>query len=87
MWYSVQLLEDKKTNAYFYTLEKAANNSYYPEKSTRELALEWWKDLSIERKNYFIGYQLFQFIDILSLTGKEIEEIWKKNATRKVLSC
>ncbi len=70
--------EDKKTNAYFYTLEKATSNTYYPEKSTREQALEWWNNLTWNTQ-VKVGYdQGYGHIEVHNLDEKQIEEIWNK---------
>lgn len=45
----------------------------FPQKSTRELALEWWRSLSLQKQLSF-----YKERDIQSLTGREIEEIWRK---------
>lgn len=78
--------EDNRTNAYFHSLEKAANNTYYPEKSTRELALEWWNNLKDHQLKQSLaddltltsGQRAYQ-----SLTDKEIEEIWRNELCLK----
>lgn len=54
--------------------------------STREQAIAWWKQLTDGRRNYFIGYHLFQFRDQDSLTGREIEEIWMKETQNNIVN-
>ena len=59
----------------------SCGHSWIPEKSTRELALEWWNSL----KNHKLKQSLADDLTLTSgekayqsLTGREIEEIWKK---------
>lgn len=47
-------------------------------KSTRELALKWWSSLKYPtNKEYFVD-KYFKNRHFTSLTGREIEEIWRK---------
>ena len=58
--------EDKfVSGAYFYTLEKAANNGYYPvkEKSDREKAIEWWNGLSTGEKVFYTSNYMNKSVD------------------------
>jgi len=51
-------------------------------KSSRILAIEWWNKLSlIEQKELMIGH--FKGRKIFSLTGREIEIIWKSQKETK----
>jgi|688.fasta_scaffold01909_8 hypothetical protein len=71
--------EDKSvSSAYFYSLEKAANNGYYPIVNLRRNeALEWWNKLNvIQQMRYAQNH--FTRDDSVNLTGREIEEIWNK---------
>jgi len=51
-------------------------------KDSRELALEWWRELSFDKqKKLMIGHFTdighFKSGKIFSLTGREVEIIWK----------
>lgn len=59
----------------------SCGHSWIPEKSTRELALEWWGNLSLKQQSIAIKNSDLIVKEtrlISSLTGREIEEIWKK---------
>ena len=83
--------EDKNiSGAYFYTLEKAANNGYYPvkEKSDREKAIEWWNNISEEDKRKIVNSSEFRLVVVNGFcwaTSFEIEEIWRKETQQKSL--
>ena len=81
--------EDKNVyGAYFYSLEKAANNGYYPveEKSDREKAIEWWNSIPVFEKGLLIhdtfNPPLNQRIPE-EVTGREIEQIWRRETQQK----
>jgi len=59
-------------------------HSWIPEKSTTELALEWWK----QQKAPFEIMRRCGFSDnrFISLTGREIEEIWRKETQDEKLN-
>ena len=51
------------------------------ERSTRELALEWWNDLNQEKQidlQYIHKSPCRHPLNAVGLTGREIEEIWRK---------
>lgn len=81
--------EDNNVNgAYFYGLEKAANCGYKPIDSSREAALVWFHSLLYtERQEVCDGNT--EILDgekrkYESLTGREIELIWKKETASKL---
>jgi hypothetical protein len=76
--------EDKKTNAYFFSLEKAANNTYYPEKSTHELAAEWFSSKSY-LEQHALSDKYFESRNPSLLTIEQVEEIWKNEVQLKEL--
>lgn len=48
-------------------------------KSTRELAIEWWSTLKVsEKSSVFRKYHSSGVTTLIDLTGREIEEIWRK---------
>jgi hypothetical protein len=46
------------------------------EKSTRELAMKWWDNLTSFQRSYFKDLHLESTRSLLSLTGREIEQIY-----------
>jgi hypothetical protein len=69
--------EDKSVSgAYFYSLEKAANNGYYPIVNLRrDEALGWWNKLNvIQQMRYAQNH--FTRDDSVNLTDGEIQQIW-----------
>ena len=74
--------------AYFYTLEKAANNGYYPakEKSELEKAIEWWNSLPVFEKGLLIHDTFNTPLNQRTpeeVTGMEIEQIWRRETQQK----
>ena len=74
--------------AYFYTLEKAANNGYYPvkEKSDLEKAIEWWNSIPVFEKGLLIHDTFNPPLNQRTpeeVTGREIEQIWRKETQQK----
>ena len=55
--------------------------------SSRELALEWWRQLSFDKQKQLITNELmsnkFGNRRVLSLTGREVEIIWKSEKQQK----
>lgn len=72
--------EDKSVSgAYFYSLEKAANNGYYPIVNLRrDEALEWWRKLDYNTQEYFKKkYNKKVFGDYNKVEViQEIQQIW-----------
>lgn len=65
--------------------DKRVNQKQYPEETfglaseiTREQALAWWTDLQFGKKCFFRTKYHPQERQLSSLTGREIEEIWRK---------
>jgi len=64
----------------------SCGHSWIPLKSTRELALEWWKQLclscELDDTHYILDSLIRKYVSVprhyTSLTGREIEEIWRK---------
>jgi hypothetical protein len=74
--------------AYFYTLEKAANNGYYPvkEKSDLEKAIEWWNSIPVFEKGLLIHDTFNPPLNQRTpeeVTGREIEQIWRRETQQK----
>lgn len=69
--------EDKSiAGAYFYSLKKAANNGYYPEKSDREKAIEWYCNLPIGK---MVNLRLKYGSNLRkNVADEEIEQIWRE---------
>ena len=82
--------EDKfVSGAYFYTLEKAANNGYYPvkEKSDLEKAIEWWNSIPVFEKGLLIHDTFNPPLNQRTpeeVTGREIEQIWRKETQQEL---
>lgn len=52
-------------------------------KSNRELALEWWNNLTSFQRSYFKDLHFDNQRSLSTLTGREIEEIWNKEVNTK----
>tara|TARA_B100000927_G_scaffold218997_1_gene179071 strand:- start:368 stop:550 length:183 start_codon:yes stop_codon:yes gene_type:complete len=56
-------------------------------RSSRELALEWWRQLSFDKQKQLLANELmsnkFRNRRVLSLTGREVEIIWKSEKQQK----
>tara|TARA_B100000900_G_scaffold236466_1_gene200773 strand:- start:9750 stop:9932 length:183 start_codon:yes stop_codon:yes gene_type:complete len=56
-------------------------------RSSRELALEWWRQLSFDKQKQLLANELmsdkFGNRRVLSLTGREVEIIWKSEKQQK----
>ena len=55
--------------------------------SSRELAIEWWRQLSFDKQKQLLANELMadRLGDrkVLSLTGREVEIIWKYEKENK----
>ena len=55
--------------------------------SSRELAIEWWRQLSFDKQKQLLANELMadRLGDrkVLSLTGREVEIIWKSEKENK----
>jgi len=51
-------------------------------KSSRELALEWWRELSFDKQKELMVGQ-FKHRHPQSLTGREVEILWKSEKENK----
>jgi hypothetical protein len=74
--------EDKSiAGAYFHSMEKANDNGWFEEASTREQALAWWHQLSNEKQidlQYLHNSPCRHPLNAIGLTSKEIEKIYDK---------
>ena len=81
--------DENISGAYFYSLEKAANNGYYPieEKSDREQAIEWWNGLSTGEKVFYTSNYMNKSVNaekLKYLYEWQIEEIYKKETQQEL---